>query len=109
MAARKDLLSRLADAGEDAIGRLGKAPGMDQMLGFAHSTRDRLDELTKRVRGVEQLEKRVAKLEKRLDEATGTKSRSAGSRSTSAKKTATRKTTSTRKDSTAKTGGKSPG
>jgi cell division septum initiation protein DivIVA len=82
---------------------------MDQMLGFAHSTRDRLDELTRRVRGIEGLEKRVARLEKRVDEATGTKSRSARARSTSAKKTATRKTTSARKDSTAKTGGKSPG
>lgn len=107
MAARKDLLSRLADAGEDAIGRLGDAPGMDRMLGFANSTRDRLDELTKRVRGIEALEKRVAKLEKRLDEVSGTKSRTTRSRATP-KKTTARKST-TRRTSSAKTGGSSPG
>ena len=64
--ANKDLLGRLADAGEDAINRLGEAPGMDRVLGFANSTRDRLDELTKRVRGIDELEKRVAKLEAEL-------------------------------------------
>lgn len=64
--ANKDLLSRLADAGEDAVNRLGEAPGMDRVLGFANSTRDRLDELTKRVRGIDELEKRVAKLEAEL-------------------------------------------
>ena len=41
-AARKDLLTRLADAGEDAISRLGDARGMDRMVGFANTTRDRI-------------------------------------------------------------------
>lgn len=98
--ARKDLLTRLADAGEDAISRLGEAPGVDRVTGLANTTRDRLDELTKRVRGIDALERRVASLEKRLDEMSGTKS----STSTSKKKT-----TSSRKGSTAKTGGSSPG
>ena len=104
--ARKDLLSRLADAGEDAISRLGDAPGMDRMVGFANSTRDRLDELTKRVRGIDALEQRVTRMEKRLDEMSGTKS-STRARST-AKKTTARKTT-TRRSSSAKAGGSSPG
>lgn len=99
---RKDLLGRLADAGEDALGKLGKAPGMDQMLGFANSTRDRLDELTKRVRGIDALERRVARLEKRLDEMSGAK------RAPARRKTTTRKTT-TPKSSTAKTGPSPPG
>jgi hypothetical protein len=108
--ARKDLLSRLADAGEDAVSRLGHAPGMEQMVGFANSTRDRLDELTKRVRGVDELEKRVKRLEKRLDEMSGTKSRATRSRTTSsAKKSTAGKTGNARKGSTAETGGKSPG
>lgn len=97
--AQKDLLTRLADAGEDAISRLGDAPGMDRMTGFANATRDRLDELTKRVRGIDALERRVAALEKRLDEMSGTKSRSATKK----------KATIARKGSTAKTGGSSPG
>ena len=69
--ARKDLLTRLADAGEEAIGKLGDAPGMERMLGFANSTRDRLDELTRRVRGLEELERRVVRLEERLGEQEG--------------------------------------
>ena len=99
MAKRKDLLSRLADAGEDALNRLGDAPGMDRVTAFANSTRDRLDELTKRVRGVEALEARVAKLEKQVAALSGTKTTASRKRST-----ATRK-----RSSTAKTGGASPG
>jgi hypothetical protein len=81
--ARKDLLTRLADAGEDALTKLGDAPGMERMTGFANTTRDRLDELTRRVRGIDALERRVAALEKRLDEMSGT------SNSTPAKKKTT--------------------
>ncbi len=107
MAARKDLLTRLADAGEDAITRLGDAPGIDRVTGFANTTRDRLDELTKRVRGIDALEKRIAKLEKRVNEMSGTKSSSARKGSTAKKKTTARKTTT--RSSAAKTGGSSPG
>ena len=73
MAQTKDLLTKLADAGEDALNRLSDAPGMDKMLGFANSTNDRLDELTKRVRGIEKLESRVAKLEKQIATLSGGK------------------------------------
>jgi BMFP domain-containing protein YqiC len=94
MAKRKDLLSRLADAGEEALNRLGDAPGMDRVTAFANSTRDRLDELTKRVRGIEALESRVAKLEKQVAALSG------------AKAPARKRTTAPRKrSSTAKTGG----
>jgi hypothetical protein len=106
-APRKDLLTRLADAGEDAISRLGEAPGMKGVTGFANTTRDRLDELTKKVRGIDALEKRVAKLEKRLDEMSGTKSSTKRTGST-AKKTPAQKP-STRTSSSAKAGGGSPG
>ena len=106
-APRKDLLTRLADAGEDAISRLGDAPGMKGVTGFANTTRDRLDELTKKVRGIDALEKRVAKLEKRLNEMSGTKSAPKRAGST-AKKTSARKTT-TGTSSSAKAGDGSPG
>ena len=66
--ARKDLLTRLADAGEEAIGRLGEAPGADRLAGVANSMRDRMDELQKRVRGIEALERRVDELERRVEE-----------------------------------------
>jgi len=76
MAQKKDLLTRLADAGEEALNRLGDGPGMARMLGFANSTRDRLDELTKRVRGIEALEQRVTKLERQVAALSGTSSSS---------------------------------
>lgn len=115
--ARKDLLTRLADAGEDAISKLGESPGMDRMLGFANSTRDRLDELTRRVRGIDELEQRLERIEKRLDELSGTKGAGGSSRSGSRAKPSTsgsksgstaRKTPSS-KGSSGKTGGSSPG
>ncbi len=63
---QKDLLTRLADAGEDALHRLSDAPGMDRVTTFAKSTRKQLDELTKRVQGIKELEARLAKLEKQV-------------------------------------------
>src|ERR671930_1782850 len=63
----KDLLSMLADRGEEAIQRLADAPGADRVLGAAQALRDRLDEMQKRVRGIDALERRVAELEKRVD------------------------------------------
>ena len=63
---QKDLLTRLADAGEDALHRLSDAPGMDRVTTFAKSTRKQLDELTKRVQGIKELETRIAKLEKQV-------------------------------------------
>ena len=63
---QKDLLTRLADAGEDALHRLSDAPGMDRVTTFAKSTRKQLDELTKRVQGISALEARIAKLEKQV-------------------------------------------
>jgi predicted transcriptional regulator len=69
MAARepRDLLTMLADRGEEAIQRLADAPGAERVLGAAQALRDRLDEMQKRVRGIDALERRVAELEKRVD------------------------------------------
>jgi phage shock protein A len=65
--ARSDLLGRLADLSEDAIQRLSDAPGADRALGALNAMRDRIDELQKRVRGLEELEKRLAALERKVD------------------------------------------
>ncbi len=67
---RKDLLTRLADAGEDALDRLAEAPGTDRIVGAVTSLRERVDELQRRVRGVDALEERVTELERRVDELT---------------------------------------
>ena len=64
--ARKDLLSRLADAGEEAIAKLAETPGGDRLMGTVNSLRDRIDELQRRVRGIDELERRVTELERRV-------------------------------------------
>lgn len=64
----RDLLTMLADRGEEAISKLADTPGADRLLGVAQSLRERLDEMQKKVRGIDQLEARVAVLERRLDE-----------------------------------------
>jgi hypothetical protein len=63
---QKDLLARLADAGEEALHRLSEAPGMERATAFAKTSRKQLDELTKRVQGISALEARIAKLEKQV-------------------------------------------
>ena len=63
----KDLLTMLADRGEEAIQRLAEAPGADRLLNAAQALRDRMDEMQKRLRGIDALEKRVAELEKRVE------------------------------------------
>ena len=123
-----DILTRLADAGEDAIAKLTDAPGADRALGAVTSLRDRLDEVQKRLRGLDELEKRVADLERRLDgvapaKATGsTRSAAATSKPKAPTKAATKSATkgvaktaaksakrSTTKSSTRPTGSGSPG
>ncbi len=64
---RQSIVDRLADLGEEAIQRIGNAPGGDRVLAAMAGTRDRLDDLQKRVRGLEALDKRVETIEERLD------------------------------------------
>jgi hypothetical protein len=64
---RTDLLGRLADLSEDAIQRLSDAPGADRVLGAMNGLRDRVDELQKRVLGLEDLERRLSALERKVD------------------------------------------
>jgi hypothetical protein len=70
-APRQSIVDRLADLGEEAIQRIGNAPGGDKVLAAMAGTRDRLDDLQKRVRGLEALDKRVAAMERRLDKLEG--------------------------------------
>ena len=68
MAERKqDLLGRLADLSEEAVQRLAEAPGADRVLQALKGLGDRVDDLQRRTRGFEELEGRLATLEKRVD------------------------------------------
>ena len=93
---QKDLFARFADMGEEAIQKLMSTPGTDRLLGAFGKMRDEVDTLTKRVRGMEDLEKRLNKLERevaRLSKGSGTTT--SRKSSTTARKTSARKTTST--------------
>ena len=68
---QRNFVERLADVGEEAIQRLGGAPGADRVLTLINTTRDRVDDLQKRMRGVEALEKRLTSVERRLDKLEG--------------------------------------
>ncbi len=63
----KDLVARLTDLSEGAIQRLSEAPGAERAVQALKSLADKVDELQRRTRGVEELEKRMTALEKRVD------------------------------------------
>lgn len=67
-AADKDIVTRLADAGEEALQRLAELPGGQRALSAFNDLRTRVDDLGKKVRGIDALEARVAKLEKQVAE-----------------------------------------
>ncbi len=69
---QKDLLTRLADAGEDAINRLSDLPGASKLLDATNTLRARVDELQKRMRGIDELEQRVTALEAQVSALTKT-------------------------------------
>lgn len=68
---QKDVVSRLTESGEEALQKLLQNPGTAKVLGAANSLKERVDDLTKRMRSLDPLEKRVAELERRLDELGG--------------------------------------
>ena len=60
------MIARLADRGEQTLARLAELPGGAKALSAMNDLRTRVDELGKKVRGIDELEQRVAKLEKEL-------------------------------------------
>lgn len=73
----KDLLGMLSDLSEGAVQRLSEAPGADRALQALKGLGDKVDELQRRTRGFEELEKRLSTLEKRVDGLTKPKSKPA--------------------------------
>jgi phage shock protein A len=62
----KDIVSRLADAGEEALQRLADLPGGQRAMTAFNDLRTRVDDLAKKVRGIDELEVRVQSLEKQV-------------------------------------------
>ena len=85
----KDLLSRLADRGEQVVGRITDLPGAKSLVDRTTQLAKSVDDMQKRLRSLGPLEKKVASLEKRLDKLEG--------KSTTRKRPATRRTTATKR------------
>jgi DNA repair ATPase RecN len=62
----KSTLDRLTTLGEEVLGKASQNPNLSRVVQGATQLRDRVDELQKRVRGLEGLEKRLAEVEGRL-------------------------------------------
>ena len=63
---QKDFLTRLGDAGEEAISRVAGSQRASRVLDSVGGLRERIDEMQKKIRGLDALEQRVAKLEKQI-------------------------------------------
>ena len=90
---QKDLLTRLGDVGEEALARVTNSQRTSRLLDSVGGMRERLEDVQKKVRGLDALEWRVAKLEKQVADLSKPKTRA---RTT----TAARKTTTTPRRST---------
>jgi uncharacterized protein YoxC len=90
---QKDLLTRLSDVGEEALSRVAGSQATSRVLEGVGGMRERLDDVQRKVRGLDALEKRVAKLEKRVDELSKAKpSTTPRARASTTKRTTSRST-----------------
>lgn len=96
---QKDLLARLADAGEEALSRLASSPGLERVTGVISNLKDQVDALASRVRGLEALEKRVAELERKVERLSKSSGSTGARKTTTARKSSSSRKTSSRKKS----------
>jgi len=57
---QKDLLTRFQDLGAEALHKLADVPGGSKFVELANDTKTRLDEMQKKLRGLDELEKQLA-------------------------------------------------
>jgi hypothetical protein len=82
----KNPLDRLANLGEEVLGKAAQNPNLTRMVQSAMQVKDHVDDLSRRVRGLEAMEKRIEELEARvasLESAKRTKSAAAKAKSAS--------------------------
>jgi uncharacterized small protein (DUF1192 family) len=77
----RDAISRLAERGQQTVARLADLPGGTRALNAFNDLRNRVDEMGKKVRGIDELEKRVAALEDEVAALTKKKPKAATSSS----------------------------
>jgi DNA repair exonuclease SbcCD ATPase subunit len=94
---RQDILTRLADAGEEAFSRVAGSQTTARVLETIAGMRERIEELQRRVMGFDELEERVAKLEKTVAELSKPKTTRARSTTRSPARKSTSSRSATRK------------
>jgi hypothetical protein len=96
MAQRKqqDLLSRLADRGEQMVGRITDLPGAKQLVDRIAGLTKGLDEVQRKLRSLDPLERRVTQLERRLEKLEGAGSAKTTTRRTTARASSAKRSTS---------------
>jgi len=63
---QNDILTRFTELGHEALNRLSDMPGGSKFVDMMNDSKTRLDDMQKKLRGLDELEKRVAKLEKQV-------------------------------------------
>jgi hypothetical protein len=63
---KKNPIDRLTSLGEEVLGKASQNPTAARFIQTATQVKDHVDDLSKRVRGLEGMEKRLAQLERRL-------------------------------------------
>lgn len=91
--AQKDIFSRLAERGEQVVGRITDLPAAKTLMDKTTALAKNVDSMQKQLRSLAPLEKRVAAIERRLDKLEG-------KGSTTRKRTTSRKTTAAKPKST---------
>jgi TolA-binding protein len=86
----KSTIDRLTSLGEDVIGKASQYPTANRVLQGAMQMKERVDDLSKRVRGLEAMEKQIAELEKRIAKLEGTAKRAAAPKPSTPDKTPTK-------------------
>ncbi|MBV8065643.1 MAG: hypothetical protein JOY72_11810 [Actinobacteria bacterium] len=64
---RTDLMTKLSELSDQAMNRIQDAPGGDRVVGAMNTMRDRLDEMQRRIRGIDELERRLSALERKVE------------------------------------------
>ena len=88
-AKQNEIVARFTGLTQDALHKLTEVPGGSRIVEMLNESKARLDEMQKKLRGLDELEKRVAKLEKQLS--AKKPSSSSAARTTAAKKPAAAK------------------
>jgi DNA repair ATPase RecN len=66
MTKKKNPIDRLTSLGEEVLDKASQNPTAARFIQTAAQVKDHVDDLSKRVRGLEAMEKRLAQLERRL-------------------------------------------